>query len=80
LDDLLNQTRTKENAMEILKNPLKTWGRFFEMLPLGSGNHSTKKSTGSTGRISLSMENEVQGNWVCTHTQPLASVLRRTRS
>jgi hypothetical protein len=66
--------------MEILKKPLKTWGRFFDMLPSGSGNRSVEKSADSIGRVSLSLENEILGNWFCTHTQPMSNVLRRTKS
>jgi hypothetical protein len=62
--------------MEILNRQPKTWGRFFDLLT-GKGNRSTGKSVDSTERVSLTMRNEVLGNWLCTHKQPLANVLRR---
>lgn len=62
--------------MEILSKQPKTWGRFFNLL-IGSGSSATRKSADSTERVSLTMRNEVLGNWLCTHKQPLANVLRR---
>jgi hypothetical protein len=63
--------------MEILRKQPKSWGRFFDLL-VGSGNRSAK-SVDSTERVSLSLENEILGNWLCTHKQPLANVLRHIK-
>jgi hypothetical protein len=62
--------------MEILKKRPVTRGRFFDLL-LGSRGCPAEKSAGSIERVSLSLENEVLGNWLCVHRQPLADVLRR---
>jgi hypothetical protein len=63
--------------MEILKKPRKIFGRFYDLLPSGSGSRSAEKSANLSTRLSLSLENEILGNWLCTHKQPLANVLRR---
>ena len=66
--------------MEILKRPTRNWGRFFDLLPLGSGNRSAERSADSTVRVSLALGNEVLGNWFCTHNSPLTDVLRRAKN
>lgn len=64
--------------MEILKRPRGLRGRFLDLL--SSGNRAVLQTidSDSAGKLPLSLQNEVLGQWLSTHKPPFSQVLKRT--
>ncbi|MHC1729203.1 MAG: hypothetical protein AB9866_24930 [Syntrophobacteraceae bacterium] len=57
--------------MDILKKPVRMWGRFFDLISSKNQSRVREKDLYATSRVSLSMGNEVLGEWLSMEKRPL---------
>lgn len=64
--------------MEILKRQRGLRGRFLDLLSPGNRAGFQTIDSDSAGKLPLSIQNEVLGQWLSTHKPPFSQFLRIT--